>query len=279
MPALNAPFDRVSAEIALFVIRTAFLGDRDAARFAYLDGAARAARGGRCGAPRRRASPSGGGRPAPRGRSRDRCEAERRGRRRVRCLRHRRATRRLGAILGDAPASGVDGLDAYAPCRSSTCISGTTGRRSASTSPPCSTRRCSGSSRSRPATCAAASARLRISFSARSVTSSSSAAGSWPSVLPEAARARLVRGAATRNPEATFLPAPGVRRARPSDRLLQPRHRGIVDRHRLARHDGIGRPQRSHRGAHALQQCCRMVVFSRQGERVACATQEVARAV
>ena len=36
VPALNAPLDRVSAEMGLFVIRTAFLGDRDAARIAYL---------------------------------------------------------------------------------------------------------------------------------------------------------------------------------------------------------------------------------------------------
>jgi hydroxysqualene dehydroxylase len=31
-------------------------------------------------------------------------------------------------------------------------------------------------------------------------------------VLPEAARARLLRGAATRDPDATFIPAPGIRR-------------------------------------------------------------------
>ena len=36
VPALNAPLDRVSAAMGLFVIRTAFLGDRDAARIAYL---------------------------------------------------------------------------------------------------------------------------------------------------------------------------------------------------------------------------------------------------
>jgi uncharacterized protein with NAD-binding domain and iron-sulfur cluster len=32
------------------------------------------------------------------------------------------------------------------------------------------------------------------------------------SVLPQAGRARLLRGAATRDPDATFIPAPGVRR-------------------------------------------------------------------
>ena len=36
VPALNAPLDRVSAEMGLFVIRTAFLGSSDAARIAYL---------------------------------------------------------------------------------------------------------------------------------------------------------------------------------------------------------------------------------------------------
>jgi uncharacterized protein with NAD-binding domain and iron-sulfur cluster len=35
-------------------------------------------------------------------------------------------------------------------------------------------------------------------------------------VLPQAARAHLLRGAATRDPEATFIPAPGVRRPGPS---------------------------------------------------------------
>ena len=62
VPALNAPLDRVSAEMGLFVIRTAFLGDRDAARIAYLTRPAGAARGGRRRAVRRRAPSSGGGR-------------------------------------------------------------------------------------------------------------------------------------------------------------------------------------------------------------------------
>jgi hydroxysqualene dehydroxylase len=35
IPALNAPFDQVSAEEALFTLRTAFLGDPGAARFGY----------------------------------------------------------------------------------------------------------------------------------------------------------------------------------------------------------------------------------------------------
>ena len=35
IPALNAPFDRVSAQDALFVLRTAFLRDRSAARFGF----------------------------------------------------------------------------------------------------------------------------------------------------------------------------------------------------------------------------------------------------
>ena len=35
IPALNAPFDRVSSEDALFVLRTAFLGDAAAARFGF----------------------------------------------------------------------------------------------------------------------------------------------------------------------------------------------------------------------------------------------------
>jgi hydroxysqualene dehydroxylase len=39
------------------------------------------------------------------------------------------------------------------------------------------------------------------------------------SVLPGAARARLLQGAATRDPDATFIPAPGVRRPGPSTAL------------------------------------------------------------
>jgi uncharacterized protein with NAD-binding domain and iron-sulfur cluster len=38
-------------------------------------------------------------------------------------------------------------------------------------------------------------------------------------VLPEAARAKLVRGAATRDPDATFIPSPGVRRPGPATAL------------------------------------------------------------
>jgi len=38
-------------------------------------------------------------------------------------------------------------------------------------------------------------------------------------VLPQAARARLLRGAATRDPEATFIPAPGMRRPGASTKL------------------------------------------------------------
>jgi uncharacterized protein with NAD-binding domain and iron-sulfur cluster len=38
-------------------------------------------------------------------------------------------------------------------------------------------------------------------------------------VLPQAGRAQLLRGAATRDPEATFIPAPGVRRPGPSTRM------------------------------------------------------------
>ena len=38
-------------------------------------------------------------------------------------------------------------------------------------------------------------------------------------VLPEAARAQLLRGAATRDPDATFIPAPGVRRPGPATAL------------------------------------------------------------
>ena len=91
VPALNAPLDRVSAEMGLFVIRTAFLGDRDAARIAYLHVPLAQARGGRGSAVRRRPLAPGRGRPASRGQPRHRREAEWRHGRGVRRLRHRGA--------------------------------------------------------------------------------------------------------------------------------------------------------------------------------------------
>ena len=72
------------------------------------------------------------------------------------------------------------------------------------------------------------------------------------------ARAQLLRGAATRDPDATFIPAPGVRRPGPTTALLQPRDRRRMDRHRMAGDDRVRGAQRTHRRTDALQQRRRM---------------------
>jgi hydroxysqualene dehydroxylase len=216
VPALNAPLDRVSAAMGLFVIRTAFLGDRDAARIAYLTvplaRLAEAAAATLDGVHMRRAVVGlhhdgervtgvklGGGTGAA-------CDA---------CV-IAVPPRRLAAILDDAPAFGVGGLDAFEAmpivdvhlwydrpvlgcdfaaildspvqwvfektpgyvCCSLSAADALVGRPESELVELCRT--------------------------------------ALAEVLPQAARAHLLRGAATRDPEATFIPAPGVRRPGPS---------------------------------------------------------------
>ncbi|MEA2637770.1 MAG: hydroxysqualene dehydroxylase [Chloroflexota bacterium] len=219
VPALNAPLDRVSAAMGLFVIRTAFLGDRDGARIAYLtvplSRLAEAAAARLDGVHMRQAvvgvhhdgervtgvKLTGGAGAA--------CDA---------CV-IAVPPRRLAAILADASTYGVDGLEAFEAmpivdvhlwydrpvlgcdfaalldspvqwvfekspgyvCCSLSAADGLVGRPE--------------------------SELVELGRSALAA------------VLPQAARARLLRGAATRDPEATFIPAPGVRRPGPATKL------------------------------------------------------------
>jgi hydroxysqualene dehydroxylase len=219
VPALNAPLDRVSAAMGLFVIRTAFLGDRDAARIAYLTvplaRLAEAAAARADGVHMRQAvvgvhhdgervtgvKLTGGAGAA--------CDA---------CV-IAVPPRRLAAVLDDAATFGVEGLDAFEAmpivdvhlwydrpvlgcdfaalldspvqwvfekspgyvCCSLSAADGLVGRPE--------------------------NELVELGRSALAA------------VLPQAARARLLRGAATRDPEATFIPTPGVRRPGPSTNL------------------------------------------------------------
>ncbi len=212
VPALNAPLDRVSAAMGLFVIRTAFLGDRDAARIAYLTvplaRLAEAAAGKLDGVHLRQAvvglhrdgdrvtgvKLSGGAGAA--------CDA---------CV-IAVPPKRLGAILGDAPAMGSSGLEAFEAmpivdvhlwydrpilgCDFAALLDSPVQWVF---------------EKSPGYVCCSLSAADRlvqrpehelVDLCRRELAA----------VLPEAARARLLRGAATRDPEATFIPAPGVPR-------------------------------------------------------------------
>ena len=219
VPALNAPLDRVSAAMGLFVIRTAFLGDRDAARIAYLKvplaRLAEAAAARLDGVHLRQAvvgvhregnrvtgvKLSGGTGAA--------CDA---------CV-IAVPPRRLSAMVADDPAIGISGLDAFEPmpivdvhlwydrpvlgCDFAAILD----------SP----------------------VQWVFEKSPGYVCCSMSAADKYvqrpeqelvelcrdalASVLPQAGRAQLLRGAATRDPDATFIPASGMRRPGPATAL------------------------------------------------------------
>jgi hydroxysqualene dehydroxylase len=216
VPALNAPLDRVSAAMGLFVIRTAFLGDRDAARIAYLTvplaRLAEAAAERVDGVHMRQAvvgvhhdgervtgvKLSGGAGAA--------CDA---------CV-LAVPPQRLAAILGDAPGFGVSGLDAFEAmpivdvhlwydrpvlgCDFAALLDSPVQWVF---------------EKSPGYVCCSLSAADKLVTRPESelVELGRSALAS---VLPSAARAHLLRGAATRDPDATFIPAPGVRRPGPS---------------------------------------------------------------
>jgi hydroxysqualene dehydroxylase len=219
VPALNAPLDRVSAEMGLFVIRTAFLGDRDAARIAYLKvplaSLAEAAAARFDGVHLRQAvvgvhregdrvtgvKLSGGAGAA--------CDA---------CV-IAVPPRRLTAMLDDAPALGIAGLDAFEPmpivdvhlwydrpvlgCDFAALLdSPVQWVFEKSPGYVC---------------CSLSAADDLVQRPERELVELGRAA--LASVLPQAARARLLRGAATRDPDATFIPAPGVRRPGPTTAL------------------------------------------------------------
>jgi hydroxysqualene dehydroxylase len=219
VPALNAPLDRVSAAMGLFVIRTAFLGDRDAARIAYLTvplaRLAEAAAARADGVHMRQAvvgvhhdgervtgvKLTGGAGAA--------CDA---------CV-LAVPPRRLAAILEDVPASGVGGLDEFEAmpivdvhlwydrpvlgCDFAALLdSPVQWVFEKSPGYVC---------------CSLSAADELVGRPEPELVELGRAA--LAAVLPEAGRARLLRGAATRDPEATFIPAPGVRRPGPSTKL------------------------------------------------------------
>ena len=216
VPALNAPLDRVSAVMGLFVIRTAFLGDREAARVAYLTvplaRLAEAAAARLDGVHLRQAvvgvhregdritgvKLSGGAGAA--------CDA---------CV-IAVPPKRLNAMLDDAPALGVAGLDAFEAmpivdvhlwydrpvlgCDFAALLdSPVQWVFEKSPGYVC---------------CSLSAADDLVQRSERELVELGRR--ELAAVLPQAARARLLRGAATRDPDATFIPAPGVRRPGPT---------------------------------------------------------------
>jgi len=219
VPALNAPLDRVSAAMGLFVIRTAFLGDRDAARIAYLTvplARLAEAAAARADAVHMRQAVIGihhdGGRVTGvrltdgTGAACDAC---------VMAV----PPRRLAAILDDAPSLGIDGLDAFDAmpivdvhlwydrpvlgCDFAALLdSPVQWVFEKSPGYVCCSLSAADGLVGRPESELVELGRAELA-----------------AVLPQAARARLLRGAATRDPEATFIPAPGMRRPGPSTTL------------------------------------------------------------
>ena len=216
VPALNAPLDRVSATMGLFVIRTAFLGDRDAARIAYLT------------VPLARLAEAAAAR-ADAVHMRQAVVGVHHDGRRVTGVKLSGGTgaacdacviavppRRLAAILDDAPAFGIDGLEAFEAmpivdvhlwydrpvlgCDFAALLdSPVQWVFEKSPGYVCCSLSAAESQVGRPE-----SELVELGRSALAA------------VLPSAARARLLRGAATRDPDATFIPAPGVRRPGPA---------------------------------------------------------------
>ena len=219
VPALNAPLDRVSAEMGLFVIRTAFLGSSDAARIAYLRvplaRLAEAAAARFDGVHLRQAvvgvhregnrvtgvKLSGGTGAA--------CDA---------CV-LAVPPRRLSTILDDAPALGIEGLDAFEPmpivdvhlwydrpvlgCDFAALLNSPV-QWVFEKSPGY-------------VCCSMSAADDLVQRPERELVELGRS--ELAAVLPEAARAKLLRGAATRDPDATFIPSPGVRRPGPATAL------------------------------------------------------------
>jgi hydroxysqualene dehydroxylase len=219
VPALNAPLDRVSAAMGLFVIRTAFLGDRDAARIAYLTvplARLAEAAAARADSVHMRQAVVGVHHDGERvtgvklsGGAGAACDA---------CV-LAVPPQRLATILEDVPGSGVSGLDAFEAmpivdvhlwydrpvlgCDFAALLdSPVQWVFEKSPGYVCCSLSAADKLVSRPE-----SELVELGRSALA------------SVLPSAARAHLIRGAATRDPDATFIPAPGVRRPGPSTKF------------------------------------------------------------
>jgi hydroxysqualene dehydroxylase len=219
VPALNAPLNRVSAAMGLFVIRTAFLGDRGAARIAYLTvplARLAEAAASRFDGVHLRQAVVGVHREGDRvtgvkltGGAGAACDA---------CV-IAVPPRRLNALLDDAPALGIAGLEAFEPmpivdvhlwydrpvlgCDFAALLdSPVQWVFEKSPGYVC---------------CSLSAADDLVQRPERELVELARSA--LASVLPAAARARLLRGAATRDPDATFIPAPGVRRPGPTTAL------------------------------------------------------------
>lgn len=219
VPALNAPLDRVSAAMGLFVIRTAFLGDRDAARIAYLRvplARLAEAAAARVDGVHMRQAVVGVHQDGERvtgvkladgaGAACDACVIA-------------VPPRRLAAILDDAPAYGIDGLESFEAMPIVDVhlwydrpVLG--GDFAALLDSPVQWV----FEKSPGYVCCSLSAADALVGRPESelVELGRSALAA---VLPQAARARLLRGAATRDPEATFIPTPGMRRPGAATRL------------------------------------------------------------
>ncbi len=219
VPALNAPLDRVSATMGLFVIRTAFLGDRDAARIAYLTvplARLAEAAAARADAVHLRQAVVGVHHDGRRvtgvklsGGAGAACDA---------CV-IAVPPRRLASILDDAPAFGVDGLEAFEAmpivdvhlwydrpvlgCDFAALLDlPVQWVFEKSPGYVC---------------CSLSAAELQVGRPESELVELGRTA--LAAVLPSAARAHLLRGAATRDPDATFIPAPGVQRPGPTTKF------------------------------------------------------------
>jgi hydroxysqualene dehydroxylase len=212
VPALNAPLNRVSAEMGVFVIRTAFLGDRDAARIAYLKvplARLAEAAAARMDAVHLRQAVVGVHRQGDRvtgvklsGGAGAACDA---------CV-IAVPPMRLKAILDDAPAVGVDGLDAFEAMPIVDVhlwydrqVLGTDFAALLDSPVQWVFEKTPGY-----VCCSLSAADDLVQRPERELVEL--ARSELATVLPQAARAQLLSGAATRDPEATFIPAPGIRR-------------------------------------------------------------------
>jgi squalene-associated FAD-dependent desaturase len=219
VPALNAPLDRVSAAMGLFVIRTAFLGDRDAARIAYLKvplARLAEAAAARLDAVHLRQAVVGVHREGDRitgvklsGGAGAACDA---------CV-IAVPPQRLNAMLDDAPALGVTGLDAFEAMPIvdvhlwyDRAVLGCDFAALLDSPVQWVFEKAPGY-----VCCSLSAADDLVQRPERELVELGRS--ELASVLPQAARARLLRGAATRDPDATFIPAPGVRRPGPDTAL------------------------------------------------------------
>ena len=147
--------------------------------------------------------------------------------------------RQVERILGDPQRLRRANLDAYDAFPIVDVHLWHDGGRSASTLQRRSNRRCNGSSKSRRATVLQHQRSRRVCARCRPRNSNRSR-GARCKLLCRSSRTRsLLRGAVTRNPEATWLPEVGTHAYLAAHVGRARRNRGRLDRYRLARHHGI----------------------------------------